>query len=90
MSTTALPDQMWPRESGARGDGEMLPVEQVGGDGVAPVHADGEADDVVLIEEVPLAGEIDEAVGIVDPAGGRGEVVGGTVGGRGGHGLESR
>ena len=58
-----------------KGDGEFLPVEQIGADGVAPAHvAPGVALGIVLVKEVVLAVEPDEAVRVIGPVGLRGEV----------------
>ena len=57
------------------GDIEVLPVEEVGADGVPPTHVAPEiAEGVVLVEDVPFAVVIDEAVGVVGPVGLRSEV----------------
>ena len=57
------------------GDGELLPVDEVGRDGVTPAHvAPLVADGVELEEEIVLAVEEDGAVGVVDPVGRRAEV----------------
>jgi hypothetical protein len=57
------------------GDGEFVPVEEIGADGVAPAHVSPlVAEGVVLEEEMVLALEVDEAVGVVGPVLGRGEV----------------
>ena len=59
----------------------LLPVEEVRGRGVPPVHvAPLSPVGVVLIVEVVLALMVDEAVGVVHPAVARSEVVGGAVG----------
>ena len=56
-------------------DGELLPVDEVGGDGVAPAHVSPLiAGGVELEEEMVLAVEEDGAVGIVDPVGRGAEV----------------
>ena len=61
--------------AGVDGDGQFGPVDQVGGDGVAPVHvAPGPAVGVVLVVKVVLAVVPDEAVGVVEPAAAGGEV----------------
>ena len=53
----------------------LAPVDEVAGDGMAPVHvAPGETGGVVLIIEVVDAVRIDEAVGVVCPAVASGEV----------------
>ena len=59
----------------------LLPVEEVRGRGVPPVHvAPLSPVGVVLIVEVVLALMVDEAVGVIHPAVARSEVVGSAVG----------
>ena len=77
----------------AQGHLQVLPAQEVAAHGVAPAHVSpAVAEGVVLIEEVVLAVEKDEAVGVVHEVAGRGEVEawpqrlgvgrGGTVRGR--------
>jgi len=64
-------------ESGGKRTGQILPVQQVGADGVTPVH--GRPPHIVgvkLIELVILPFIIREAVGVVQPAHIGGHVVG--------------
>ena len=62
------------------GQRELLPVGQVGADGVAPGHvAPGVAGRVVLEEQVVPALVVDQSVGVVHPVLGRGEVELGPV-----------
>ncbi len=65
-----------------RGQGyvQMLPVHEVLGDGVSPVHIAPEtAVRVILIEQMPFPVLVDHSVGVVHPAPVRRKVVGGTV-----------
>ena len=67
---------------GGEGGGQVLPVQQVAADGVAPVHgAPHRLIGVILVEQVVFAFVIREAVGVVHPADVRGQVVGGAFGG---------
>jgi hypothetical protein len=78
-----------------QGDGLVLPAQQVGAGGMAPVHrAPHTAVRVVLVEQVVHALVEDQTVGVVHPVGGGREVVGrpplgrvggGGVGGQRGH-----
>ena len=76
VSTTALPEKhQSPHLRRIEGRGQLLPVDQVGADGVAPVHvAPVPAVGVVLVEEVIFARLPDQAVGVVEPAAPRREV----------------
>ena len=66
---------------GGEGGGQILPVQQVAADGVAPVHgAPYRLVGVILVEQVVLAFIIREAVGVVHPADVGGQVVGGAFG----------
>ena len=59
----------------------LLPVEEVRGRGVPPVHvAPLSPVGVVLIVEVVFALMVDEAIGVVHPTVARSEVIGCTVG----------
>ena len=53
---------------GGEGDGEVLPVEHVGADGVVPAHVSpGGGEGVVLKEHMVAAVVVDGAVGVVHP-----------------------
>ena len=65
-----------------QGRGQIVPVQQVGADGMAPMHgAPYRLVGVILVEQVVLALVIREAVGVVHPADVGGQVVGGAFGG---------
>ena len=77
----AVVDERRPRKAGTGGGlgeqhlGQLGPVHEVAADGVSPGHvAPRQAGRVVLVEQVVLAAVPDQAVGIVEPAGARGEV----------------
>ena len=75
-STTVLPVKIMMPFSSRERDGQFLPMHEIAADGVAPAHvAPRVAEGVVLEEEVVFAFEVDEAVGIVGPVAGRGEMV---------------
>ena len=75
LSSTVEPLKMAMPFSSRQRDGELLPVDEVGRDGVTPAHvAPLVAEGVELEEEMVLAIEKDGAVGIVDPVGRRAEV----------------
>ena len=58
-----------------QGDGQVLPVQHVGADGMAPAHVPpGLAERVVLVEQVVLALVEDESVRVVHEVAGRREV----------------
>ena len=67
---------------GGQGCGQIVPVQQVGADGVSPVHGPPKgAVGVVLIKQMVFSLIERKAVGVVHPANVGGQVIGGTFGG---------
>ena len=66
-SKTALPEKIMMPVLLAQGDRQVLPAHEVAADGVAPAHvAPAVPLGVVLVEQVILAVEEDQPVGVVD------------------------
>ena len=64
---------------GGEGDGELFPVGEVCGDGMAPVLDAGVGDAGAVLEEEVIGAVPEEGLWVVDPAGSREEVEGRAV-----------